>query len=131
MSRAGFDQARSVVPRSQVGRLDPIQALSPSTLTHMGTMLSIQHRIWYSAGENQSQLSLSYSKTEELAKLVTDSRTFMSQIAKAKTARLSESERFTQSVSSPRAYLDLFAAWKDARADPSSYAHRLLPSVIS
>ena len=30
------------------------------------------------------------SKTKELAQLVTDSRTFMSQIAKAKTAKLSE-----------------------------------------
>lgn len=32
-----------------------------------------------------------FSKAQELAQLVTDSRTFMSQIAKAKTARLSES----------------------------------------
>lgn len=30
------------------------------------------------------------SKAKELAQLVTDSRTFMSQIAKAKTAKLSE-----------------------------------------
>jgi hypothetical protein len=30
------------------------------------------------------------SKTKELAQLVTDSRTFMSQIAKAKTAKLSK-----------------------------------------
>ena len=34
------------------------------------------------------------SKSQELAQLVTDSRTFMSQIAKAKTAKLSEQLSF-------------------------------------
>lgn len=36
------------------------------------------------------------SKTQELANLVSDSRTFMSQIAKAKTARLSKSTTYIE-----------------------------------